>query len=112
MAKKPNPDLVKYIQKHLAKGFSIKEVKKRLAEVGHPIEAIEDAAAYVSASSPKTKKKIPRFMVVYGLILIVLIAGFLAFIWYKAGQQAEYTDTVKDLKQAHTFESMTDVERV
>lgn len=112
MAKRPSPELVKYIEKHLAKGFKIRHIKKKLAEVGHPIEAIEDAAAYVTASKPKTRKKIPKSMVIYGVILILIIAGFAWFIWFKATQQIEYEEKVEVIKKNATYKGMTDVQLI
>jgi hypothetical protein len=108
MAKRPNPDLVTYIEKHLAKGFHIKDVKRKLAEVGHPIEAIEDAAQFVLAKQPR--KSIPKFMIVYGLILLLLIVAFLYFAWFKASQQVEYKETVAEIQKNQTYSGKTDVE--
>ncbi|MBW2972345.1 hypothetical protein KY359_04885 [Candidatus Woesearchaeota archaeon] len=110
MAKRPNPELVAYIEKHLAKGFKITHVKRKLAEVGHPIEAIEDAAQFVLAKQPK--KKVPRFMIVYGLILILVLAGFGWYIWFKATQQVEYTETVKEIQQNQSYIGRTEVELI
>ncbi|MBU2560907.1 MAG: hypothetical protein KKD17_01320, partial [Nanoarchaeota archaeon] len=94
MAKRPNPELVRYVEKHLAKGFKIHHIKRKLAEVGHPIEAIEDASQFVLAK--QQGKRVPKFMIVYGIILILVIAAVGWFIWFKATQQVEYTKTVEE----------------
>ncbi|MFH1669447.1 MAG: hypothetical protein ABIA62_05975 [Candidatus Woesearchaeota archaeon] len=110
MVKRANPELVKYIEKHLSKGFKIEHVKKRLAEVGHPIEAIEDAAAFVLMTKQSPKKRPKTFMIVYGLILISVIIVFIGFIWLKAGQQAEYKEAVEEVKKNQSYMGRTDVE--
>lgn len=108
MAKRPNPELVRYIERHLTKGFKIHHIKRKLAEVGHPIEAIEDAAQFVFAKQPK--KRAPKFMIVYGIILILVIAAAGWFIWFKATQQVEYTKMVEEIKKNVSFSGMTYVE--
>jgi hypothetical protein len=110
MAKQPNKELVKYIEKHLAKGFSIANIKKKLAEVGHPIEAIEDAARFAMADKKTSKKKPKSFMVIYGVILILIIAGFAWFVWFKATQQLEYKGKVEDIKKNQSYLGISDVE--
>lgn len=110
MAKRPNPELVSYIEKHLSKGFKIRHIKRKLAEVGHPIEAIEDAVAFVTQQHPK--KKPAAFMIVYGLVLLVAIVLFAWFILTKATQQLEYRETVKDIEERKTYLGMTDVELI
>jgi hypothetical protein len=107
---KPNPVLVKYIEHHLAKGFKISHIKRKLAEVGHPIEAIEDAAEAVLQTRPKLRKKPKKFMIIYGVVLILIIAGFAWFVWYKATQQIEYTETVAEVKKNVSYRGMTDVQ--
>jgi hypothetical protein len=108
MAKRPNPELVGYIEKHLAKGFSMRDIKRKLAEVGHPIEAIEDAAQFVLAKQPP--RRVPRFMIVYGMILIVVVVGFLYFAWFKATQQVAYKETVAGIQKNQTYLGRTDVD--
>jgi hypothetical protein len=110
MAKRPNPELVKYIEKHLSKGFKIRNIKRKLAEVGHPIEAIEDAVAYVTQQLPK--KKPAAFMIVYGLVLIAAIVIFAWFIITKTTQQLEYRETVKDIEERKSYLGMTDIELI
>lgn len=112
MAKKPDPELVKYIEKHLLKGYKLKQVKRRLADVGHPIEAIEDAAQFVLSSKPHLKRRDWKFMIVYGLILIVVLAGLVYFIATKTTEQMEYTETVEQIEKAREFKGMTDIELI
>jgi hypothetical protein len=110
MASQPNPELVRYIERHLAKGFHLKQVKQKLAEVGHPIEAIEDAAQFVLAKSSGIKKRPKRFMIVYGIVLILVISVFVWFIWFKATQQVQYLETVQEIKKNASYTGMTEVE--
>ncbi len=110
MSKRANPELVKYIEKHLSKGFKIRNVKQKLAEVGHPIEAIEDAVESVIQTKTHTKRKPKTFMIVYGIILMVVIAAFIGFIWFKAGQHVEYKEAVKEAEKEQSSADMTDVE--
>lgn len=108
MANRPNPELVKYIEKHLSKGFHIKQIKQKLAEAGHPLEAIEEAASFVLGRQPK--KKLPRFMVVYGIILLIAIIVFLYFAWFKATQQIQYKEAVAGIQKNQSYAGRTDVE--
>jgi hypothetical protein len=110
MARRPNPELVRYIEKHLAKGFKIRHIKKRLKEVGHPVEAIETALDFVLERHPEHRKKLPRFMIIYGIILILGIAAFVWFMWFKASQQIEYTETVKQVEQKTEYMGMTEMQ--
>lgn len=96
---KPNPELVKYIEEHNAKGFDIKSIKKALAEAGHPIEAIEDAASSVLHTAPPTRRKISPFMIVYGLILILIISGAIWFAWFKITEYKDYSAQVQTVEQ-------------
>ncbi len=110
MAKRANPELIKYIEEHLSKGFDIKQIKKRLADVGHPIEAIEDAAAFVIHQRPAPRKKPALFMVMYGLVLILAISGFLFFAWFKYTQHQDYLERLNEVDFNRTLVAMTDIE--
>jgi len=112
MANKPNPQLVKYIEKHLAKGFHINHVKRKLAEAGHPIEAIEDAAEFVMMQKPHLKTRSHKFMILYGILLILIISGLVWFAWLKISEQLEYKEEVQDIEQTQSFKGMTDVELI
>jgi hypothetical protein len=105
-----DPELVKYVEKHLSKGVELKQIKRTLADVGHPIDAIEDAAAFVTNKQPELKRAPRKMMIVYGLILILVLAGFGWYIWFKATQQIEYTQTVQQIEQNRSYIGMTDVE--
>ncbi|MFC1741255.1 hypothetical protein ACFL3V_01840 [Nanoarchaeota archaeon] len=111
MVRQPNPDLVRYIEKHIKKGFKIPHIKRKLAEVGHPIEAIEDAARFVVLQKTP-RKKVPAFMIVYGIILILVLAGFAWFVWFKASQQIEYEGIVKDVEENRSYLGQTDVQLI
>jgi len=110
MAKRPNPDLVKYIEHHLEKGFEIKNIKRKLAEVGHPIEAIEEAAQYVLREKPLLRKKPTKFLIIYGIILILAISVFAYYIWFKSTEQLQYTETVKQIETNQSYKSMADIQ--
>lgn len=111
---RPNPTIVKYIEKHIAKGFDVKKIKRRLAEAGHPIEAIEDAATFVLGTAPPTKRRIPRFMIVYGIILMLVISAGVWFFWFKATQVKEYVAEKEVVEQKletdAKFDAMSDIE--
>jgi hypothetical protein len=110
MAKRPNPELVKYIEHHLEKGFEIRNIKRKLADVGHPIEAIEDAAQFVLSQKPQLRKRPTTFMIVYGIIIILVVAGFAYFIWFKATQQVVYQETVQEIEKNQSYVGRTDIE--
>lgn|GEM_PF-5870402 len=107
---RPDPSLVNYIEKHIEKGFNIKSIKQKLAEAGHPIEAIEAAASHVISSSKKSKRKVSAFTIVYGLILILVISAFIWFVWFKATQQAEFKEVLEETEKKRSLAGMTDVE--
>ena len=112
MAKKANPELVRYIERHLSKGFKIKHIKKKLAEVGHPIEAIEDAAEFVTSTRPSSRKKPAAFMIIYGLLLIVLLVVLGLFIFTKVTEQLEYVEEVREVEKVQLFTGMSDLELI
>jgi hypothetical protein len=104
---KPNNELISYIEKHLEKGFKLKHIKRKLAEVGHPIEAIEEAAAFVVENKPHLLRKKERFMVAYGVVLIILLVVGIGFLGYTVWQQQEAGGKIKDTEK---FNAMSDAE--
>lgn len=104
---KPNTELISYIEKHLEKGFKLKHIKRKLAEVGHPIEAIEEAAAFVVDNKPHLLKKKERFMVAYGVVLIVLLVVGIVFLGYTIWQQSGAGGKIRG---AEKFNAMSDAE--
>ncbi len=111
---KPNPKVTAYIKKHLEKGIHIKKIKRTLAEAGHPIEAIEDAAEYVFQMNPHLKKKPKTMMVVYGLILIFLISALIIFAYFKLAETVEYVEqkgaVEKQIEKTRSIAGMSDQE--
>lgn len=95
----PNPSLIAYIEQHISKGFDIKDIKRKLAEAGHPIEAIEDAATVVLGTKHPKRGRIPKFMLIYGLILIFLISAGIWFFWFKATEYQTYSEVVEDTSE-------------
>ncbi|MFC1723797.1 hypothetical protein ACFL0V_06665 [Nanoarchaeota archaeon] len=110
MASNPNPKVVSYIKRHLEKGIKLKKIKHALAEAGHPIEAIEDAAQFVFRMNPSLKKRPKTVMIAYGLILLILLGAIGIFIYYQATKTVEYVEEVEQVEKEAALTGMSDQE--
>ncbi|HII72545.1 TPA: hypothetical protein HA265_07350 [Candidatus Woesearchaeota archaeon] len=108
--KKPNENVISYIEQHLEKGVDLKKVKRALADAGHPIEAIEEAAEYVFRVKPHLRKQPKTNMIVYGIIIVLIIAAAAVFAYFKITQTVKYVEEVQKVEKIVTFEGMSDNE--
>ncbi|NQV09272.1 hypothetical protein HQ529_05455 [Candidatus Woesearchaeota archaeon] len=72
-------DLIKYVEKELARGIHINIVKKALLDVGHDIKEIEEAIVHVKGKKKKGSDPIKIILiagVVFTIILIVVLLKF------------------------------------
>ena len=76
----PRQDIVDYIEKELAKGFHIEDIKRALLSVGHDVQVVEEAVLHVHNKRDKAKRVGQIMMIVIPVIIIILIVAAVLYL--------------------------------
>jgi hypothetical protein len=105
-----DPELVKYMKKHLKKGYKLHHIKQNLAKVGHSAQAIELAALEAVGDSAEKSSRLTIILLI--VFIAVVGAGFVAFLAWQGSKVVEHTEKVKEIEKTNEYLGMTDVQLI